>query len=178
MCQCHRNPCGHEAENSADFADPESSTDESEEASEQASASARGRMCTLFAIPKRDGSKGWTLSRQVATEDISRILRWRDELWNENSARAMAWRADDDIMPFNLQKQVQNWHFQEWERDPSNRSIIEAKERLHRGCRHKVRRELQSLHRSYCKERYGGARVDAPPHRLRSLGRRHLAGGE
>ena len=132
-----------------DFADPESSTDESEEASEQASASARGRMCTLFAIPKRDGSKGWTLSRQVATEDISRILRWRDELWNENSARAMAWRADDDIMPFNLQKQVQNWHFQEWERDPSNRSIIEAKERLHRGCRHKVRRELQSLHRSY-----------------------------
>ena len=59
-------------------------------------------------------------------------------------------------MTFDLQKQVQRRHLEEWIRDPSNAEAVEFVRARHRGALHKIRRDLASMHRVFCYERFGG----------------------
>ena len=134
-----------EAAPSVDFGDPEESDrDEGQEAS----ASPRGRLMEdMFRVPKKDGTCTWRFSREIAVQDVTKVLQWREEALQGQPA---------EILPWQLQKELQRKHYEDWANDPANAEQVRKVTERHKGVNHKILRDLNSQHRVFCFERFGG----------------------
>jgi hypothetical protein len=86
----------------------------------------------------------------VATEEIAEVLSWREE------AVAEAGLSKGVVLPFEHQKQIQARHYRRWVEDPQNADKVAKVSRRRRGVRHMMHRDLTSMYRAWCYERFGG----------------------
>ena len=143
-CQCHRSPGGHQAVTSPGRDIPRGWNDEAWQVA--ASLWCRPSMDHMFRIPKNDGTGAWRFSREIAVDEVTQVLRWRAEALQDQMC---------DIMPIHLQKLGHRQYFQDWLDDPANAKAVRTAVELHRGQK-RIKRDLNSLHRVYCHERFGG----------------------
>jgi len=108
-----------------------------------------GGMHCRFKVCLEKGA-GWFFSEQVATEEIAEVLSWREE------AVAQAGLSKGLVLPFEHQKQIQARHYRRWVEDPQNADKVAKVSRRRRGVRHMMHRDLTSMYRSWCYERFGG----------------------
>ena len=93
---------------------------------------------------------GYTWSKSEGIQEVAQVLQWRSEELAKNGL------DQTDVLPFALQKIVQRKHYEMWRNDPQNQEMIKGKNTLHDWVTHKVERELLSLHRVFCRNRFGG----------------------
>ena len=109
-----------------------------------------GGMHNRFKVRRASGD-GWYFSEQAAAEEIAEILQWR------RGALEKAGLSQDGLfLPLDHQKQVQAQHFQSWLEDPQNADKVAAVNRRREGVKHKMHRDLTSMYRAWCYERFGG----------------------
>ena len=109
-----------------------------------------GGMHNRFKVRRASGA-GWYFSEQAAAEEIAEILQWR------RAALEQAGLSQDGLFPpFDYQKHVQAKHFQCWLQDPQNADTVAEVNRRREGVKHKMHRDLTSMYRSWCYERFGG----------------------
>ena len=60
------------------------------------------------------------------------------------------------ILSLEQSKRIHDLRFQAWKEDPENFNKIKQVERRHNGVGHKITRDLMSMHRTACKEAFGG----------------------
>ena len=53
-------------------------------------------------------------------------------------------------------RKIHEKRFQAWKEDPDNLDKIKTVERRHNGVNHKINRDLLSMHRTACKDAFGG----------------------
>ena len=99
----------------------------------------------MFRMPKNDGSGGWYYSRPIAEQEISKVLGWRNQVLGGEPC---------DILSFELQKQVQRMHLDDWIQQ--NAEAVQIVRARHRGTNHRIIRDIASLHRVECFHRFGG----------------------
>jgi hypothetical protein len=106
-------------------------------------------MMDMFKVPKGDGLRGWKYSAAAATEEVARVLAWREEVMSNEDRQLI-------VLPFDKQKVVQKRVFDSWKNDPANKALVEAIIKRGDGVNDRIARDLVSVHRTHCLTRFGG----------------------
>ena len=101
-------------------------------------------MDDMFRIPKNDGTGAWRCSREIAIDDVAKVLQWRTEALQKQSC---------DILPVPLRQLLERKYFEDWVQDVANAETVRRAQLRHGGG---VGKALRDLHRVYCYERFGG----------------------
>ena len=104
------------------------------------------QMDDMFKAPKPNG-QGWIFSGVLAEQVVAQVLQWREEVSGGQPY---------DLLPLELQKVIQRKHFELWRDDPAQADKVRTVTERRRGVKHKIFRDLWSMHRTHCFEQFGG----------------------
>lgn len=105
----------------------------------------RAQMNDMFRSQRKGWTGPWRYSREMAVNDVSKILRWRAEALQGKSC---------PILPLELQKVLQRRDLDDWVNDPSNAEVLRDSAAEHTGAA--LRREIDRLHFEFWYRRCGG----------------------
>jgi hypothetical protein len=114
---------------------------------EEASSKCRPDGMNTMALVEVDRNGAWFFSRDLAEQEVARILTMRQGACARHSLRENAW------LPRPQQEDVKKELFAAWKVEKAEK-IREIKDR--RGAQHKVYRDVRSIYRTWCYNTFGG----------------------
>ena len=90
---------------------------------------------------------GTIWSETLAKQCVAQVLQWRMDAVDQNGLR------HEDMLPLKLQKELQRKHFDHWKESSPDK--VDAAQKMHKGVKHKIIREMNTRHRTHCKEMFG-----------------------